>query len=235
MTAILQFVLQHGYLLLFAALFAHQVGVPVPGPLFLLAAGALAAAGKLSFPTVIGLTIVACVTADLIWYEAGRRRGAKVLHFIHRFTRDPDFHDRRSKRIFAQFGPPILVISKFVPLLDAVSPPLAGISHTSRFRFLVLDSIGAALYACVYGGFGYVFSHDLDRAADRLSRAGGLLLFIAFICACGYFAVRWVFARVHQVRISRHMRVAPGLECHESVQIICAVSAPAGKERGHGN
>ena len=231
MTAILQFVLKHGYSLLFAALFAHQVGVPVPGPLFLLAAGALAAAGKLSFPTVIGLTVVACVTADLIWYEAGRRGGEKVLHFIHRFTRDPDFHDRRSKRVFARFGPPILLVSKFVPLLDAVSPPLAGISRTGRFRFLALDSTGAALYACVYGGFGYVFSHDLDRAAARLSRAGGVLLLLGFVGVCGYYACKALMQRLRKSRSAGQVRVAPALECHDSVHITYTVTGAMGERK----
>ena len=42
MNAIVEFVLKHGYAVLFAAIFAHQMGLPIPGPLFLLAAGALA-------------------------------------------------------------------------------------------------------------------------------------------------------------------------------------------------
>ncbi|MGA8087458.1 MAG: DedA family protein [Terracidiphilus sp.] len=220
MTAILQFVLKHGYSFLFVALFAHQVGIPLPGPLFLLAAGALASAGKLDLPAVIGLTIIACVSADWIWYEAGRRRGAKVLHLIHRFTRDPDFHDRRAKRVFARYGPPILLVSKFVPLLDAVSPPLAGLSHTSRIRFLVFDSMGAALYACVYGGAGYVFSHDLDRAAGYLSHAGKLLLVVAIIGFCGYLLVRKL---TQQIQKTRTTRVASPFDCEDSLHPACGV------------
>lgn len=189
MNAIFQFVLRHGCLFLFGALFAHQLGFPLPGPLFLLAGGAMAAAGKTSMVGVIGLTILACVLADSVWYEAGRRGGEKVLHSIHRLTRDPDFHDRRAKAVFARYGLPILLIAKFVPGLDAVTPPLAAISHTSRLRFLAFDSAGAGLYACVYGGLGYIFSHDLDRAAGYVGRAGkvlsavllaGLLLYAAW-------------------------------------------------------
>ena len=84
MNDIVQFVLKHGYPILFAALFAHQLGLPVPGPLFLLAAGALAAAGRLGLLAVLGLAIIASILGDWPWYEAGRRGGDKVLHFIHR-------------------------------------------------------------------------------------------------------------------------------------------------------
>src|SRR3974377_1146980 len=99
MNAIVEFIMKHGYSILFAALFAHQIGFPVPGPLFLLAAGALAAAGKLSFLAVGGLTISPCFCGDWIWYEAGRRSGDKVCFFIHRSPRAPDSHNRRAKAI----------------------------------------------------------------------------------------------------------------------------------------
>jgi len=229
--AISLFVLKHGYSILFAALFAHQVGVPLPGPLFLLAAGALAAAGKMGFLTVVGLTIAACVSADWIWYEAGLRGGDKVLHFMHRFTRDPDFHDRRAKRTFARYGLPLLLVAKFVPVLDAVSPPLAGISRTSRVRFLAFDAVGATLYACVYGGSGYLFSHDLDRAAAYLSRAGTFFLGLAFAAICIYSAQKLVrrcyFAP--EPRVVRIAAVDP-IECGNPVDMRSGIIG--GKENG---
>ena len=175
MNMILQFVVKHGYSLLFGALFAHQIGLPLPGPLFLLAAGALAASGKLSIVGAVCVAVAACVLADWPWYEAGRRRGDRVLHFIHRFTRDPAYHDRHAKEMFNRFGPPILLVSKFIPGLDAVAPPLAGTSRTSRLRFLGFDAAGAGLYACTYAALGYVFRHDLDRVAAYVGRAGTIL------------------------------------------------------------
>jgi membrane protein DedA with SNARE-associated domain len=222
--AIFQFVLKHGYSLFFAVLFAHQIGFPIPGPPFLLAAGALAAAGKFGVLAAIGLAITACVLADWVWYEAGRRKGDKVLHLMHRFTRDPDVHDRRAKRIFARYGPQLLLVAKFVPGLDAVAPPLAGTSRTSRVRFLVFDAVGAGLYTCVYGGLGYVFSHDLDRAAAYASRAGTLLLGLAFVAICVYIAYRLV-KRHHVAGEPRIGRIAPPdpIECVGSVDMPCGV------------
>lgn len=190
MSAIVQFVLEHGYSVLFAALFAHQIGFPVPGPLFLLAAGALAKNGNLNFEPALFLAILACVLADWVWYEAGRRRGDKVLHFIHSLARDPDAHDRRAKETFARYGPPLLLLCKFVPGLDAVVPPMAGASRTSRLRFLALETTGASLYSGAYAGLGYVFSHDLNRAATYASRAGKALAGLVFAGLCIYAAVR---------------------------------------------
>ena len=202
MNDIVQFVLKHGYPILFAALFAHQLGLPVPGPLFLLAAGALAAAGKLGLLAVLGLAIVASILGDWPWYEAGRRGGDKVLHFIHRLARDPDAHDRRAKATFARYGPPILVIAKFVPGLDAVMPPLAGTSRTSRLRFLVFDAVGVGLYSCTYAGLGYVFSHDLERAAAFAGRAGTVLGVLALGVLAIYGIRKLVRGRRLNTRVS---------------------------------
>jgi membrane protein DedA with SNARE-associated domain len=186
MSTVFQFVLKHGYSILFAALFAHQIGLPIPGPLFLLAAGALAASGRLGLVPSFGLAVIACVLADWVWYESGRGRGEKVLHFIHRLTRDPDYHDRRAKETFARYGVGLLLIAKFVPGLDAVSPPLAGASRTTRVRFLAFDAVGAGLYSGVYAGLGYVFSHDLDHAAAYVGRVGALLAGLALAGLCIY-------------------------------------------------
>ena len=201
MNAIVEFIMKHGYSVLFGAVFVHQIGLPVPGPLFLLAAGALAAAGKLALATILVLAIAACVLADWVWYEAGRLRGEKVLHLLHRFAPDPAAADRRAKRSFAKYGPPILVFDKFVPGLDAVAPPLAGTSGTSRLRFLTFETTGAALYSGVYAGLGYVFSRDLDRVAAYAGRAGTLLGGIAFGVLAIYFIRKLVrrFMRKSQV------------------------------------
>jgi|SRR5664279_1619877 membrane protein DedA with SNARE-associated domain len=218
MNDIVQFVMKHGYSMLFGALFAHQLGLPVPGPLFLLAAGALAAAGKLGLVAVLVLAITACVLGDWPWYEAGRRRGDKVLHFIHRFARDPDAHDRRAKETFARYGPPILVIAKFVPGLDAVTPPLAGTSRTSRLRFLTFDVVGAGLYSCAYAALGYVFSHDLDRAATYAGRAGTVLAGLA-LAGLLVYVVRKLVRGYRLTRESRLGRITPS-EPSESGQTV---------------
>ncbi len=193
MQAVLQFVTKHGYSVLFGAVFVHQLGFPVPGPLFLIAAGALAATGEMGLLSALLLAVAACVLADWPWYEAGQLWGDRVLHFIHRLTRDPEAHNRRAKQTFGRYGPQILLVSKFVPGLDAVAPPLAGMSHTSRIRFLAFEAAGAGLYSCAYAGLGYFFSRDLDRAAAYAGRAGGVfagLLLVLLVIFGGRHLIR---------------------------------------------
>lgn len=186
MNAIVQFLLKHGYSVLFAAVFARQIGLPLPAPLFLLAAGALAAGRGFRLVPALGLAVIACVLADWAWYEAGRQWAERVLHFIHRFAPDPEATDQKSKKVFARYGPQLLLVAKFVPGLDAIAPPLAGASRTGRFRFLAFETIGASLWSTAYTGLGYVFSNDLDRAAAHVGRAGTLLAAVALVALAMY-------------------------------------------------
>lgn len=204
MNAIAQFVVQHGYSILFTAVFARQIGLPVPANLFVLAAGAIAMSGKLELTTVISLAVIACVLADSLWYEAGRLRGERILHLIHRLTPNPELHDRRAKLTFARYGPPILLFSKFIPGVDLVAPPLAGISRTSRLRFLTFETLGAALWSGVYAGLGHSFSHDLKSAAVYAGRVGWFAAGIAFAALFIYAMYRLI----HGHRSHRESRVS---------------------------
>lgn len=72
------FFIRHGGSILFWAVFAEQIGLPLPAIPFLLAAGALAGVGKMNPAAVIGLSVTACLIGDLICYELGHYRGRHV-------------------------------------------------------------------------------------------------------------------------------------------------------------
>jgi membrane protein DedA with SNARE-associated domain/rhodanese-related sulfurtransferase len=205
MNSIVQFLVQHGYAVLFAAVFANQVGLPVPSVLFLLAAGALAGSGRLSLTVALCLAVPASMLADWMWYEAGRRWGDTILHFIHGLAIDPDAAERRSKKNFAKYGPAVLLIAKFVPGLDAAAPPLAAISGISLLRFLAFDTAGVSLWSCAYTGLGYAFTRDLDRAAGYAARTGQLIAVVAVAGLCVYVGrklARW-YRFLREFRLAR--------------------------------
>ena len=104
------------------------MGLPVPAILFLMAAGVLAGSGQLSSGVALGLAVIACLLADLLWYEAGRRWGDQILHFIYGLAADPHAAVRRAKWNFHRHGSRTIVLAKFVVGLDAAAPPLAGLS-----------------------------------------------------------------------------------------------------------
>jgi membrane protein DedA with SNARE-associated domain/rhodanese-related sulfurtransferase len=208
MNAIVHLLLKHGYPVLFATLFARQMWLPLPATLFLIAAGALAGDGRMTLAVALGLAVVACLLADMVWYEAGRRWGDQILHFIYGLALDPDAAARRSKETFAQHGLRTLMLAKFVVGLDAAMPPLAGLSGTNRLRFMAFDAVGAGLWSGVYAGLGFVFAKDLDRAAVYAARLG--VLWVAVVIALLAIYVSGKLVRWHRfVREFRMARITP--------------------------
>ena len=196
---------RHSYSVLFASVFARQVCLPVPAILFLIAAGALAGNGNLSLAIVLCVGVIASVLADLIWYEAGRQRGNDVLHFIHRFSSMPDSSVSNIKQHFSRYGPKLLLVSKLVIGLDAITPPLAGMSGTSTLRFLRYDAGGALVWAALYAGLRYAFHSELDKGIAFAHRLGALLSGIVGILIAVFLGRRLLYwyELIRQLRLAR--------------------------------
>jgi len=128
--------------------------LPIPANLVLIAAGALARSGNLNLPRIILLSVMTFVLADLAWYDAGRRFGERILHFVCGHTGNPESCAGRATAAFSKRGARTLLISKFVIGLDAVAAPLAGKHGISVLTFMAFDGLGAALWTITYTVLG---------------------------------------------------------------------------------
>src|SRR5690349_10545471 len=72
MSQMTRFLISHGGLFLFLIVLADQGGLPVPAVPWLLAAGALAASGRLSLVGAICWAALGSLGADLIWFRLGQ-------------------------------------------------------------------------------------------------------------------------------------------------------------------
>jgi membrane protein DedA with SNARE-associated domain len=200
----LEFLVRHGYVVLFALVLGEQLGLPLVGAPVLLAAGALSGTGRFSLPLAVGLPVAACLIGDLVWFELGRRRGASILTLLCRISLEPDSCVRRTEDVFSRWGARVLLVAKFIPGLNTVAPPLAGVVGMPVGRFLRHDAAGAALWSVAYVGLGYAFSSQLEAlalAVAGLGRGAGLVVGLALAL---YVAVKWIERR----RFIRGLRVA---------------------------
>ena len=139
--------LRHGYLFLAAWVFLEQVGLPLPSFPVLLAAGALAGAGRMNFAARVMPGYVCHVAGGSLLVRIGPpQRGINVLHWLCQISLEPDSCVRRTEGIFEKQGARSLVFAKFLPGLSAVATPLAGIFHMRLRRFLLFDVLGALLW-----------------------------------------------------------------------------------------
>ncbi len=201
----LEFLLHHGYLVLLGWVFAEQVGLPLPAMPLLLAAGALAGTGRLSFFASLLCVMLAALAADSIWYQLGRRKGIRILQLLCKISLEPDSCVRRTEGVFSKQGARSLLLAKFLPGLSTVAPPLAGIFHMRLRRFLFFDAVGSLLWAGTFLGLGYVFSGQIERVAEHLASLGGWLLVLLLGVLAAYIAYKFVARQrfLRELRISR--------------------------------
>src|SRR6516164_2464790 len=224
MHSTLEFVLRHGYTLVFLIVLMEQAGLPVPSIPILLAVGALAGAGKLSLPVALGLAVLASVIADSIWYELGRLRGHSILSLLCRISLEPDSCVRRTENTFAQRGARSLLVAKFIPGLSTAAPPLAGMLRMRLSRFFTWDAAGALLWAAAYAGLGFIFSAQLDRVAVHVQRLGSGLLVLLLGGLAAYVGFKY-YQRQRFIRELRIARITPEelkqrLDAGEDVTVI---------------
>ena len=205
MNETIQFLIQHGYALLFAWVLLEQLGLPVPAIPLLLAAGALAGSGRMDLALVVGLAIIAALVADLFWYYLGRYRGSRVLKLLCRISLEPDSCVRRTEDVFVRLGAQSLLIAKFVPGLNTAAPPLAGIFRMPVSRFMLFDGLGALAWAASFAGLGYIFSDQLERVAAYALRWGSSLVVVLVGSLAAYILWKYVQRQrfLHRLRIAR--------------------------------
>ena len=200
------FVIRHGYAVLFLWILAEQGALPIPSVPLLLVCGALARVGDLSAAPIVFTGVLACLIADSTWFQIGRSRGSKVLGFLCRMALEPDSCVRRTENGFVRYGVRFLLVSKFIPGMNAVAAPLAGTSGVGWNQFLLFDTLGAAFFISSWGVIGYLFSGQLEEIGDVVGRAG-FRLFLTIVVITGswvgwkYFQRRRFFRKLSIARI----------------------------------
>lgn len=198
-------ILHHGYAFLFCYVFAVQAGVPVPSDPVLLIMGAAVGEGRYSFGIALLVIVTAALLGDLFWYELGRFRGRSVLALLCRFALEPDTCVRKTEVGFMKRGAWSLLFVKFVPGMSLISMPLAGTMKMPRWRFLLADAVGSALWCTAYLSVGALFRRQVNDVIVALGlfgrRAGFVVAVLLALYITWRYFQRWRFRR--QLRINR--------------------------------
>ena len=218
---IIALIAQYGLLLVFLNVLAAQAGVPVPAVPTLIVAGALVAGDRLPLAGIVTAALAGSLLGDLAWYLAGRRYGAGVMRTLCRISLSPDSCVKQSELRFHRWRGRVLLVAKFVPGLSMLAPPLVGAMGLPPRHFLLLDGLGALLWAGVAIALGYAFAGEVDRVLDAVANAGTVAVELAAALLAVYVLARW-WRRERLLRSLRMARI--GVE--ELVGAIAAGRAP---------
>ncbi|MGH7310343.1 MAG: VTT domain-containing protein [Candidatus Rokuibacteriota bacterium] len=204
MDGVVQVLIRYGYAVVFGAVLAEQIGLPLPSEPVLLAAGGMVGSGHLHPVVVLALATVASLIGDTIWYWIGRAGGPRVLGWLCRVSLEPDSCVRRTEHMFATRGARALVVAKFVPGLATIGPPLAGVLRLSLRTFLVFSTLGAMCWAGAFLAVGWLFSSQLELAAAYVVRLGSWAIVLVVLALSAY--ILWKY--IGRQRFLRRIRMA---------------------------
>lgn len=208
MPEVLQFLIDHGYTVIFVWVALDQAGLPLPTLPLLLAAGALAGMGELSLPLVLLVCVIATIPIDLFWFWLGRLRGVRVLHLLCILSLEPDYCVRDTEALFKKLGPISVVLAKFVPGLQTLAPPMSGLTGMRMSTFFILNLIGTLLWSGAFVMVGWTFHNELEQIAETAAETGLVAGAVLGSLVIGYFAYK-IITQQRFLRSLRMRRLRP--------------------------
>jgi len=166
-----QLIENFGLLGIMAIVFAEcglLVGFFLPGDTLLFTAGVLVQRGTFHQPLwcVILLICVAAIVGNQVGYEIGRRGGPAVFKRPDSRLFRPEYVDR-TRAFFEKYGPPAIVLGRFVPVVRTVITVMAGAGRMNYRTYTLYTVLGGILWATSVTLLGYWLG-NIDFIANNI-------------------------------------------------------------------
>jgi membrane protein DedA with SNARE-associated domain len=196
------------YLLVGVFAFAETgafVGLVVPGETVMLLGGAVAGQGAISIYLLIAIAWFSAWLGDTTSFFLGRRLGREFV--IRHGPRFGIGHERFEKveDYFGRHGGKTIFIGRFVSLVRAFAPFIAGSSGMRYRAFVPYSILGTGLWASAHILIGYFFSRSIDTAAKYAGKGAFLLGTLIVIVVGVTLAVRHFRAEANRRAAVRRM------------------------------
>jgi membrane protein DedA with SNARE-associated domain len=169
-------IVTYGAAAVFLAAFVENLGIPFPAFPLIVLAGAFAASDLLSLPRILAAAVLGAMAGDLTWYYLGRWRGKGVLFHLCRISFNPDACLERAVDGFHRRKKATILFAKFLPGVNTIMPPLAGMTGMPVAGFLALDFLGIFLWAGIAALLGWSFGEKIAESARGIQGWMGWIL-----------------------------------------------------------
>ena len=165
---------------------------PIPADV-IVAFGSFLAARKGESPVATTIAVVVGnVGGALVMFMLGRRFGAEWIHRKLRLRGEGA--EKRVRDWYGRFGLPALFLSRFLPGVRAVVPPLAGAIRVPAPGAIAAISIASTLWYSAIALLAHRIGSDWDRLVDSLASAQKWTAIVAGVVV-GMALVIWLVRR----------------------------------------
>ncbi|HVC01811.1 MAG TPA: VTT domain-containing protein [Steroidobacteraceae bacterium] len=180
-----------GLALVFLNVLLEQAGLPIPAIPMLLLAGALAVRHPEWGAAAFALAVAACVISDSAWYGAGRVYGGRIVRLLCRISLSPDSCVSETQLQFERWGIRAVLVSKFVPGLSTLAPPLAGALRMALSLFLAMSFLGSVLWVAVFMVLGELAAPEITALLPHLGALGARAVLTVALLLAFYILLKW--------------------------------------------
>ena len=184
---------QYGYWAVFGVTLLENLGVPMPGQTILIAGALLASQGDMHILLLLFTAWAAAVTGDAIGYAIGRFGGrALVLRYGHYVF----INQRRLEYVenfFRRYGGIVVVVARFFEILRQINGIVAGAAQMPWRRFLIYNTLGAALWVGFWGILFYQLGERAKNFGDLFKKFE--VLFLGGIAIVGVALIIYLLRR----------------------------------------
>jgi undecaprenyl-diphosphatase len=168
------------------------IGLLVPGETAIIVGGVVAGQGQIDVILLIAIAWATAVAGDLTSFYVGRRLGRAFLVKHGPRVKIDEHRIEQVEAFYAKHGGKAVFLGRFVGLVRAVSPFVAGSSGMRTRRFLPYDVLAAGIMVTAFSLLGYLFWRSLDRVL-KIARQGTFALgTVITVVVVVVVAVRWL-------------------------------------------
>jgi undecaprenyl-diphosphatase len=174
------------------------VGLVVPGETFVIFAGAVAGVGETNVYVTIAVVWFSAWAGDSTSFVIGRRLGRGFIRRHGPKLRITPERFRQVEGYFERHGGKTILIGRFIGLVRALAPFVAGSSGMAYRAFLPYSVLGTGLWAGTFCVLGYFGARSLEEIADQAGT--GIFVFGATVAVIVGIVVAARFLREHRNR-----------------------------------
>ena len=187
----------YGYIGIFMLIFIENVFPPIPSEAVLLFGGALTVSTALNAPGMIVAATIGSVSGAIVLYALGRIFKAERLRklFEGKFGQilhlNPE-HVDKSVVWFEKYESKAVLICRCVPIVRSLISIPAGFASMNIPKFLLLTTIGSAVWNTVLVYIGSMLGEAWEKAMpyfDKYSSIAAVVIVVSVCHAAVYFLV----------------------------------------------
>ena len=170
------------------------VGLLLEGETVLVLGAFMAHRGYLDLPLVIAIGFLVTFASDQFFFWLGRTKGNQFLE--RRPAWKPNVE--KAKSLLHENSALLFIGFRFMYGLRTVMPFVFGLSRIDPKRFAILNSLGAFLWALMFGIAGYAFGQAMEIILDDVGKYEHWIALGLVIAGTGIWLYRRYTSRIEK-------------------------------------